>query len=134
MSEYARLHVYLGSQEEGKRLLAGLDKAAALAGKSRSEFIVDWIRSLQEKPMNISNTNGGINFSSEDWRNAVAELKPDEAVEMLDDALKAHVAKIAPDLTPNKQAEQVRLAYNGFLTRAFMEYGNQAYRKFLDYA
>lgn len=134
MSDYARLHVYLGSQEEGKRLLAGLDKAAALAGKSRSEFMVGWIRSLQEKRMDISNETGGINFNSEGWRNAVVELSPNEAVEMLDDALKAHVAKIAPDLTPSEQAEQVRLAYNGFLTRAFMEYGNQAYRKFLDYA
>lgn len=132
-NKYHQLNVHLGSQEEGQRLLAVLDKAAALAGKKRNTFVVEWIKSLQEKTMDIAKENGAINFKSEDWRHAVAELAPDEAVEMLDDALRLHVAKVAPDLTPSKQAEQVRLAHNGFLTLAFMEYENPAYRKFIDY-
>lgn len=134
MTKYHQLNVHLGSQEEGQRLLAILDKAATLAGKKRNTFVVDWIRSLEERKMDIAKENGAINFNSEDWRHAVAELDPAEAVEMLDDSLKTHVAKIAPDLTPAKQAEQVRLGHNAFMTRAFMEYGNEAYRKFLDYA
>lgn len=131
---YSQLRIHLGSQEEGQRLLTALDTAAELAGKSRNAFVVDWIHSLQEKGMDIAKENGAINFGSEDWRNAVTSMEPKRAIKMLDDALALHVAKVAADLTPAKQAEQVRLAHNGFLTRAFMEYGNQAYRKFLDYA
>lgn len=84
--------------------------------------------------MNIAKENGAINFGSEDWRNAVATMAPKRAIRMLDAVLATHVAKVASDLTPAKQAEQVRLAHNGFLTRAFMKYGKQAYRGFLDYA
>lgn len=81
--------------------------------------------------MDISKPTGAINFNSEDWRHAVAELAPEEATEMLADALRAHVAEIVSDLTPAKQAEQVRLALNGFLIRAAMEYGRAEYRKLM---